>query len=188
MSLERLIGIRKFWLLSWHYHCNYGTKLALHWNIKSKPSVLYEGLSWVGKEALVGIRCLTINTQSNRVVIVSSIITRISLTLCKYWTVTFQPISIKTLMIYLFCEQCLSANYYCVLLLLLFYLLFIFVRLLFSVFIQLFCLYKISLFTVHRKNIQFWSWIVFQVFRSRNCATSSSESINIIHHTAPSWS
>jgi hypothetical protein len=31
-------------LLSWHYHCNYGTKLTLHWCIKSKPIVLYEGL------------------------------------------------------------------------------------------------------------------------------------------------
>jgi hypothetical protein len=38
-------------------------------------------LSWVGKEALVGIRCLTINTLANRVVIVSSVIARIFLTL-----------------------------------------------------------------------------------------------------------
>jgi hypothetical protein len=37
----------------------------------------YELLSWVSKKALVGIRCLTINTQANRVVIVSSVITRI---------------------------------------------------------------------------------------------------------------
>ncbi len=29
---------------------------------------------WIGKEALVGIRCLTINTRSNRVASVSSII------------------------------------------------------------------------------------------------------------------
>jgi hypothetical protein len=44
---------------------------------------------------------LTINTWSNRVVIISSVITRIFLTLCNAWTVTFQTISIKTLVIYL---------------------------------------------------------------------------------------
>ncbi len=37
----------------------------------------YEILSWLGKEAVVGIRCLTIYTWANRVVIVSSVITRI---------------------------------------------------------------------------------------------------------------
>ncbi len=36
----------EFRLLSWHYHCNYGTRLTLHWWIKSKPSVLYEWLLW----------------------------------------------------------------------------------------------------------------------------------------------
>jgi hypothetical protein len=64
----------------------------------------YELLSWLGNEALVGIKCLTINTRANRVVVVSSVITRIFLTLCKCWTVTFQPISIKTLVICLCCE------------------------------------------------------------------------------------
>jgi hypothetical protein len=38
--------------------------------------------SWVSTKALVNIRYLTINTQSNRVVIISSVITRIFLTLC----------------------------------------------------------------------------------------------------------
>ncbi len=32
---------------------------------------------WRGKEALIGKRCLTINTQANRIAIVSSVITRI---------------------------------------------------------------------------------------------------------------
>jgi hypothetical protein len=41
----------------------------------------YELLSWVNKKALVAIRCLTINTWANRVVIVSSVITRIFVTL-----------------------------------------------------------------------------------------------------------
>jgi hypothetical protein len=31
----------------------------------------YELLSWVNKKALIGIRCLTINTQENRVAIVT---------------------------------------------------------------------------------------------------------------------
>jgi hypothetical protein len=37
----------------------------------------YVLLSWVSTKALVGIRYLTINTRSNRVVIISSVITRI---------------------------------------------------------------------------------------------------------------
>jgi hypothetical protein len=41
-----------------------------------------ELLSWVSTKALVGMRSLNINTQGNRVAIVSSIITKIFLTLC----------------------------------------------------------------------------------------------------------
>ncbi len=41
-----------------------------------------ELLSWVSTKALVGLRCLTINNQANRVAIVSSVITRIFFTLC----------------------------------------------------------------------------------------------------------
>jgi hypothetical protein len=62
-----------------------------------------ELFSWVSTKAHVGMRCLIINTQANRVVIISSVITRIFLTLFNAWAVTFQPISIKTLVIYLYC-------------------------------------------------------------------------------------
>jgi hypothetical protein len=49
---------------------------------------------------------LTINTQSNRVVIISTVITRIFLTLYNAGTVTFQPVSRKTLVNYLCCSFC----------------------------------------------------------------------------------
>jgi hypothetical protein len=55
-------------------------------SIFNSPTVLEvshcELLSRVSTKALVNIRYLTINTQSNRVAIVSSVITRIFLTLC----------------------------------------------------------------------------------------------------------
>jgi hypothetical protein len=49
---------------------------------------------------------LNFNTRSNRVVIISSIIKRIFLTLCNTGTVTFQPVSIKTLVIYIYVHMC----------------------------------------------------------------------------------
>jgi hypothetical protein len=57
-----------------------------------------ELLCWVSTRALGNMRYLTINTRSNRVVIISSVITRIFKSV-QFWTVTFQPISIKTLVI-----------------------------------------------------------------------------------------
>jgi hypothetical protein len=49
---------------------------------------------------------LTINTRSNRVVIISSVITRMFLTLCNTGTVKFQPVLIKTLVNYFYCVYC----------------------------------------------------------------------------------
>jgi hypothetical protein len=46
----------------------------------------------VSTKALGRMGYFTINTRSNRVVILSSVITKIFLTLCNAWTVTFQPI------------------------------------------------------------------------------------------------
>jgi hypothetical protein len=51
-----------------------------------------ELLSWVSTKALVGMRCLTINTRADRVAI-SSVITRIFLNSVQCWTITFQPVS-----------------------------------------------------------------------------------------------
>jgi hypothetical protein len=51
-----------------------------------------ELLSWVSTMALIGMRCLINNTWANRVAIVSSVITKIFLTLCNAWTVTFKPV------------------------------------------------------------------------------------------------
>jgi hypothetical protein len=81
---------------------------------------------WRSKKALASIRCLTINIRANRVAIVYSVITRLFLTLCKCWAVTFQPMQIKTLMIHSVLWIMLVASYCCVLLLLLFNLSFIF--------------------------------------------------------------
>jgi uncharacterized membrane protein len=56
----------------------------------------------VSTETLSSLDYLTFNTRSNRVAIISSVITKIFLTLCNTETVTFQPVSIKTLMIYIY--------------------------------------------------------------------------------------
>jgi hypothetical protein len=57
----------------------------------------------VSTTTLSSVGYFTINTRSNRVVVISSVITRIFLALCNAWTVTFQPVSIKTLVNYLHC-------------------------------------------------------------------------------------
>jgi hypothetical protein len=49
-------------------------------------------LGWVSTKALGNIRYLTINTRSNKVAIISSVITRIFFNSVQCWTVTFQPI------------------------------------------------------------------------------------------------
>jgi hypothetical protein len=98
----------------------------------------YELLSWVSKKALVGRRCLTINTKAKRVVIVSSIITRIFLTLCIVGQSHFNLFNKDTRDLFILCIM-LVCQLYRVLLLLLFNLfcccltsLFFFVHLLFD--------------------------------------------------------
>ncbi len=157
-----------------------------------------ELLCWVSTKALGNIKYLTINTRSNRVVIISSVITRIFLTLCNARRSHFNKDTrdLFMLCIMLVCQLYRVLFDYC------WFDYFSVVRFSFVfcstfVFIQFFCSIRFhcSLFT--RKNMQFWSWFVFQVFRScsssmwstHNCATSSSsKSINIIHQTAPSLS
>jgi hypothetical protein len=98
---------------------------------------------------------LTINTQSNGVDIFDSV---------ECWTVTFQPISRKTL-VFIYVVHSANvpviscSNYYCC------SIYFVVVRLSFNSFVWFFCF---SLFIVHcsKKTIQFWSWIVVQVFWS----------------------
>ncbi len=100
MSFDRLLGTRKFpttlvtlSLQLWNW-IGY-----LYRYIRSELSMLLKGfcelLFQVSTKALGSMGYLTINTQSNRVVIIYSIITRIFLTLCNAWTVTFQPVSIR---------------------------------------------------------------------------------------------
>ncbi len=78
-----------------------------------------ELLCWVSTKALGNMRYLTVNTRSNRVAIISSVITRIFFNSVQFWMVTFQPISIKTLVIYLFlckvfmCQLNHVVFYYC---------------------------------------------------------------------------
>ncbi len=71
----------------------------------------WELLCWVSTKALGNKRYLTNNTRSNRVVIISSVITRIVFNSVQFWMVTFKPFSKKTLMIYLCCTQCSCASY-----------------------------------------------------------------------------
>ncbi len=79
-----------------------------------------ELLCWVSTKALSNIRCLTMNTRSNRVVIISSVITRIFFNSVQCWTVTFQPISIKTLVIIYIVHNAHVPVISCIILLLLF--------------------------------------------------------------------
>jgi hypothetical protein len=113
--------------------------------------------------------------------------------------------SIKTLVIYLYCAYCALCQlivfviYYCCSL-------FIVVIYLFSLLLDshlLFVRLLINCFLFKREKIQFWSWTVFHVFRSRSstrCTCSTlvpaeqeyrqhlCKSINIIHQTAPTLS
>jgi hypothetical protein len=56
----------------------------------------------VNTETLSSLDYLTFNTRSNRVAVISSIITKTFLTLCNTGTVMFQPGSVKTLVIYIY--------------------------------------------------------------------------------------
>jgi hypothetical protein len=56
------------------YHCNYVTRLVLHWCIKCKASVFNEGFYALFS---LHIGCHTFNTRANRVVIVCSVIIKI---------------------------------------------------------------------------------------------------------------
>jgi hypothetical protein len=87
------------WLLLWHYHCNYETRLVLHWRVRMKQQSCW-GVAWFFKRPRVSplkkqknwhhdIWCLIDNTRANRVAIVSSVITKI-FNPCKHWTVKIQ--------------------------------------------------------------------------------------------------
>jgi hypothetical protein len=141
----------------------------------------------VCKEALVAIRCLTINTWANRVA-TSSVITRIFQPYASTGRSHFNLFN-RHSCIYVVNNACLPfiSVYYC-------YYCSIYCLSLFDfclLFIRLFCWIQLSLFIVHQKKYSILILDVFQVFRSRssNCATSSSsKSINIIHQTASSLS
>jgi hypothetical protein len=133
------------------------------------------------------LKCLIINTRANRVVIVSSVITKIFSLYANVGRSHFNLFNKDTRDLFMLWIM-LVASYCCLLLLLLFDYLFILVRLLFSVSFNYFVwFYFIVQFSCSLVNIQFWSWIVFQVFWSR-WTSSSSKSINIIQQTAPSLS
>jgi hypothetical protein len=111
----------------------------------------YEAPSWVSKKALVGIRCLTINTRANRVVIVSSVITRIFLTLCNIGWSHFISTCLIMLCITLVCQlyyYCCCSTYF-VVVRLIYSSLFIFCS---TLFIRLFCSIQLSLLIVHWKK------------------------------------
>jgi hypothetical protein len=129
---------------------------------------------------------LTFNTRSNGVVIISSVATKIFLSMCNTGTVTFQPISIKTIVNYFFCAYCVCASY-----IRYHYLLFIYLCLLFVIVVHLFCslfdsclFYFLISFVVHcfkeKSSILILNCV--QVFRSRCSSTPHYlyESINII--------
>jgi hypothetical protein len=147
---------------------------------------------------------LTFNTRLNRVVIISSQ-SQGYFNSVQYQDSHISTYSIKTLVIYLYCAYYALCQ--------LSYSLFIYFCLLLIVVVNLFCSLLdfnlffvftfVSLFKFKREKIQFWSWIVFQVFRScssTHCMCSTTvpaeqeyyhhlcKSINIIHQTAPTLS
>ncbi len=141
---------------------------------------------------------LTFNTRSNRVAIISSVID--ILTLCNTWTVTFQPVSIKTLVIYLCCAYCACASYIFVIItrylfICAHYSLLSFIYFVHCSTLYLFCgsisfssipLFYHSLFIVSKRKVQFWSWTVFRYFDP--VQVQHHESINIIQQTPPTLS
>ncbi len=142
----------------------------------------------------------TINIRSNRVVIISSVITRIFLTLCNAWTATFQPVSIKTLMIYLCVHSAhvpvISCSiYFCCLIY------FIVVRLLFefcSSLVRLFFsfnsfVFHCSLFIVQRKKnsiliLDCIPSISIPLYVKYLFIIIYASQMNMIHQTAPTLS
>ncbi len=105
MYLERLVGTHNFWLLSWHYHCNYGTRLVLHWCIKSQASVtgrtfMNYSACWRSKKALVSTSDVIPLIPRQTGLQLSVPQSQGCLTPCKCWTDTFQPLPV-TLVIYL---------------------------------------------------------------------------------------
>ncbi len=171
--------------------------------IKSKLVGLAQGLCGllvqVSTETLSGLDCLTFHTRSNRVAIISSVITRIFLTLCNTGTVTFQPVSIKTIMIYIYCACVLvpviySLSLFVIYLLVPIHLLFV-VNLFCSLFDYLFycCLFYFSsilvLFVVQKEKrtiliLNLCSGILIPL----NVHHHQYESIIIIQQTPPTLS
>jgi hypothetical protein len=87
MSLECLVGTRKFLTTLVKLSLQYGTRLLIYISVLEVRHLCYikgfcELLCRVNIKALGNMQYLTINTRSNRVVIISSVITRIFLTLC----------------------------------------------------------------------------------------------------------
>jgi hypothetical protein len=87
------------WLLSWHYHRNYGIRLVLLWRLGMRPhrvlgsSMIFpKGHKWacwkIMEFGLLMPHELT--HEQNRIAIVNSVITKI-FNPCKHWTVTIFP-------------------------------------------------------------------------------------------------
>jgi hypothetical protein len=97
MSLERIVEPSISQLLSWHYHCNYGTWLVMCWHVTVD---MRQQSCWGGSMAFqkatsepagktkkpTSWHLIPHNyIQASRVAIISSIITKI-FNPCKYWT------------------------------------------------------------------------------------------------------
>ncbi len=94
-------------LLSWPYHCNYGSRLVLHWYVKSEASIqmrtfMNYSAHWKSKEVLTSTSDFThLTCRQNGVVIVSSVIAKI-FNPSKCWTVIIKLLLSDTLF-----NQCL---------------------------------------------------------------------------------
>ncbi len=167
-----------------HYQCNYGSRLVLHWHVKSEVSVqmwtfMNYSACWRSKEVLVCTFDFThLTFRQNRVIIVSSVIAKI-FNPSKYWMVTSQlPLNgtVFNRCLLLFISSYLLLNFCLV----------PFVQ--FSVY-SMPCFCSIQIFySVQIIRCMFCPdpWNVFQVFRSRKTSIIM-QSINIIHQTAPSF-
>jgi hypothetical protein len=163
------------WLLLRHYCCNYGSRLVLHWHIKSEASVQMRNFMnysafWSSKEVLISTSDDTrLPFRQNRVAMVSSIITKI-FNPSKRWTVTIQLLLNDTLflsVLVIVCCQLLLFNPHSVIL-------FNSVLLFKSIsFVQ---------YSNYSVNVQFWYWKCIPGISIRKHQTSAVNK----HHTPDS--
>ncbi len=144
---------------------------------------------------------LTFNTRSNRVVIISSVITKIFFNPVQYRDGHISTCLIRTLVIYLCYAYCACASYIFVivtryLFICASYLLLSFIYSVHCSIINSFVvrfhssstLLLHSLFIVWKEKVQFWSWTVIRYFNPITCSILSYESINIIKQNPPTLS